>query len=50
MTDFHPGYAEACGTCIEIACDQDWIHDNYGEERCHNMGVRMRTALGTACI
>lgn len=32
ITDFHPDYSDACGTCFEIACDQTWIHDNYGKE------------------
>lgn len=29
MTDYHPDYNNACGTCIEIACDETWISDNY---------------------
>lgn len=32
ITDFHPDYTDACGTCFEIACDQTWIHDNYGKQ------------------
>jgi hypothetical protein len=34
MTDYHPDYNNACGTCIEIQCDESWIKDNYGA-LCH---------------
>jgi hypothetical protein len=32
ITDFHPDYTNACGTCYELACDSTWIQDNYGDK------------------
>uniref|UniRef100_A0A383VYW9 Expansin-like EG45 domain-containing protein n=1 Tax=Tetradesmus obliquus TaxID=3088 RepID=A0A383VYW9_TETOB len=30
MTDYHPDYADSCGSCYEVACDSLKIQDNYG--------------------
>eukprot|EP00775_Hariotina_reticulata_P008069 gene8070-8264_t len=32
ITDYHPDYANSCGACFEISCDQIWIQDNYGQK------------------
>lgn len=43
ITDFHSEYSDSCGICFEVACDDTWIHDNYGLKldrtySCYNTG------------
>lgn len=50
MTDFHPDYADACGTCYEVACDNAWIGDNYGKKldrtySCYDEGKVCRSVV-----
>jgi hypothetical protein len=52
ITDFHYEYADSCGICFEVACDDTWISDNYGLKldrtySCYNTG-QVRNLLVSA--
>ncbi|KAI8471576.1 MAG: RlpA-like double-psi beta-barrel-protein domain-containing protein-containing protein [Monoraphidium minutum] len=53
-SDFMDGYESSCGTCVEVACEQSWIQDNYGQKldrswSCHDTQESVVVRITDTC-